>query len=463
MMEKFMMVAQKMSSNRYLGAIRDAFMTTIPLTITAAFAILINNVLLANNLPFMLTNPEYYSESFVTFVSQFKRIFDAIGFGGLNWIALMIAVALPYQLSKKSEVESPFQNALIILGVFIALLPQGNSISGGIFESQWSGGFTGAADPSTVSNLGALFSGSNLFTTLIVGILFTEILIKLQSIDAIKITLPEQVPPMVARSFSSLVPSILVFMLAGIISYVLYQFEPLGYSSVTALISGLFQAPFLALARSSFGGSVLMIVYIFFSNFLWVFGLHGPNILSGFATPTLGVLANTNQNIYQNTGNAFHPDLAPFPMGFVDAFIQYGGSGATMGLLIAIFLVSKRDDYKAIAKLSVMPGIFEINEPVTFGMPVVLNPILGIPFTLAPLAGFVVPAIATLTGVIPPVVVAVPWVTPPIINAFLATGASFPAAIVGLINLVIFTLVYLPFVLIANKQAEKEAAANAGE
>jgi len=462
MTDKFIIIASKMSSNRYLSAIRDAFIHTIPLTITAAFGIMINNVIFASNLPYALTNPNYWGEGVINTVTKIKFLFDAFEFGGLSFITLMVVMALPYELSMQSKHDNPFGNALVILGVFLALLPRGPLVDGGYWQSQWAAGYSEAVKAGIpTTHFGALFSGSNLFTALVVGVLFTEFFLWLQKIDALKITLPDSVPPAVAKSFTALIPAVIVFAVAGTISFALKELQPLGYGDLSDFISGVFQTPFLALAKTNIGGPVLMFIYTFFSNFLWVFGLHGPNILSGFSTPTLGALALENQTLYAQTGDAFAPELATFTSNFFTIYCTNGGSGATIGLLIAIFIFSKREDYKAIARLSFMPGLFEINEPITFGMPIVLNPILAIPFVIAPLACIILPGALTMMGVIPKAVIAIPWVMPPVINAFVATGANLGAAIVCAINIALTAVIYMPFVIMANKQAEKEAAERA--
>lgn len=456
-MNKFISFAHTLSSNRYLSAIRDGFILALPLTLAAAFAILINNVLLASNLPYALANPDYYGAQFIEVINVIKFVFTSVEFGALQWITPLVLMGITYSLSEASKAEKPFVNALIIFAVFIALLPKGDLVAGGYWQHQWMDGYTDALSNGlpaiTLSNI---FSGSNLFTALLVGILFTEILLKLQSIKKLEIVLPEQVPPMVAKSFSTLIPAFMTLTLAGIVAALFMYFKPFGFGDLSSFISGMIQEPFLILARTGIGGTILMVVYVFFVNLLWAFGLHGSNILAGFSNPTLTTLSLTNQTLFAQTGNAFAPELATFTMGFVDAYTQYGGSGSTLGLLIAIYLVSKRKDYRAISKLSIAPAIFEINEPVVFGMPIVLNPILMIPFVLAPLVSIIIPGILTSIGWLPKVVVAIPWVVPPVINSFLATGASWRAAFVGVINIVLITLVYLPFVIVANKMEEND-------
>lgn len=452
MSEKLMIFADKMGSNRYLGGIRDGFILAVPLTISAAFAVLINNVLFANNLPYALTNPEYWGPNVIETVTKIKFIFSSIEFGSLNIISYLVVIGIAFTLSKASNVKNPIQNALIVFGIFYSLFPKG-ALAGAYFESQWAAGF---GEMENAVNLAGLSGAANLFTALVVGVLFTELLIKLQSFKALEIKLPDQVPPMVANSFSALIPAFLSFLIAGILAYFFMMVAPAGYNNLSAFISGMIQAPFLALAGTSIGGWGIMLIYVFFANFFWVFGIHGPNVLAGFSQPTLGVLGQNNQQIYAQMGDAYSDELSVFTAGFVDAYVQMGGSGATMGLIIAIFLVSKRADYKAIANLAVAPGMFEINEPITFGIPIVLNPILGIPFVLAPLASVILPGILTSIGWLPKIVISVPWVTPPALGAFLATGASWKAGLVALINIGISFLIYLPFVLMANKEVDEE-------
>ena len=127
----------------------------------------------------------------------------------------------------------------------------------------------------------------------------------------------------------------------------------------------------------------------------------------------------------------------------------------TMALIIAILLFSKREDSRAVAKLGTPMGIFNINEPMIFGMPIVLNPLYLIPFLLAPTVGAIVAYVATVLGIVPPVYVAVPWVLPTGLYAFFATGGSIMAALIALLNLFIAFVIWTPFVLIANKMKEK--------
>lgn len=132
-----------------------------------------------------------------------------------------------------------------------------------------------------------------------------------------------------------------------------------------------------------------------------------------------------------------------------------GGSGSTFALIIAILLLSKRADSRAVAKYSLPMGLFNINEPVIFGLPIVLNPIYFIPFILIPTIQVIVAYYVTQFGLVPPVHISVPWVLPPVLYAFFATGFSFSAALLALFNMALGIVIWGVFVIIADKVPEE--------
>ena len=190
------------------------------------------------------------------------------------------------------------------------------------------------------------------------------------------------------------------------------------------------------------------IIIVFITQVFWFIGLHGANITAAVREPLMILALTTNLELY-NAGQ--HPTMI-VAKPFWSMFCTIGGSGCTLGLLIAIYLVSKREDYKAVAKLSTAPAIFTINEPLIFGLPLVLNPIMMIPFILAPLVSASIGYFATYIGFAGAACVDVPWTTPVFINSYLATGGSIGAVITQAICLVVCILIYLPFVKMANKE-----------
>lgn len=186
-------------------------------------------------------------------------------------------------------------------------------------------------------------------------------------------------------------------------------------------------------------------------NFLWVLGIHGPNTTSAIRETVFSEANLENLSWAAQHGTTWG---APYPITWTsinDAFANCGGSGMTLGLLLAIFIASKRAEYRDLAKMSFIPGIFNINEPIMFGLPIVLNPIMMVPFILVPIVNCAIGYFFVSMEIIPPVAYAVPWTTPGPLIAFLGTGGNWLALLVGFLCLGVATMIYLPFVIAANK------------
>jgi PTS system cellobiose-specific IIC component len=221
-------------------------------------------------------------------------------------------------------------------------------------------------------------------------------------------------------------------------------FQAFGVTSIVLSFYELVQQPFMGLANSY--PAALLLGFI--SAFLWFFGLHGANIIDPFMQ-TINVPA-IEANARALEAGTDLPYIVNKP--FFDSFVNIGGTGATLGLLIAIFLVARHHKaYMTVAKLSVAPGVFMINEPVMFGLPVVLNPILFIPYVLTPLVLVTTAYFATATGLVPASTVIAPWTTPPIIGGILSTQ-SIAGGILAAVNLILSVVIYLPFVKMAQIQ-----------
>jgi PTS system cellobiose-specific IIC component len=205
---------------------------------------------------------------------------------------------------------------------------------------------------------------------------------------------------------------------------------------------------------------ISVVVISFLIPLFWFFGLHGANILEAVMSPVYGTLGLQNIQLFSEgirTVGSGANELAVWVRGSWDAYVFLGGSGATLPLIAAFLWFSKVKEHKEIAKLGTAPGIFMINEPILFGIPVVLNPIFLVPFLLVQPVLTVIAYLATTAGIAGPIVNSVPWTTPPILNAYLATNGSLGATLVAAVNLVVAFFIYMPFVVVANKQAEKLA------
>ncbi|WP_249930938.1 PTS sugar transporter subunit IIC, partial [Paenibacillus polymyxa] len=252
---------------------------------------------------------------------------------------------------------------------------------------------------------------------------------------------PESVPSNVAVSFSALIPSIITVTVFSMLGFFFHKFTGLYlYDAVYNVV----QQPLETIVQGLPGILVLMLV----AQTFWVIGIHGNQMVKPIREPLLLGAITVNMTAYDQ--GLPIPNIITMP--FWDVYMSIGGSGVTLALLISIMIASKREDMKEITKLSLGPGLFNINEPVIFGLPIMLNPLMAIPFIITPLITGTIGYFSTLLGFAGKAVVMVPWTTPPIINAYLSTGGSIGAVVTQIICIMVAIIIYFPFVKIANKR-----------
>lgn len=428
-MDKYILpYATKLGAQRHLVAVRDAFIAMIPLTIIGSFATLINNM------PFKALS-NFLAEN--TFGQQIKSINGDIWWGTLAIMALLLVIGIGYNLAKSYE-ENGLQAAMISTAIFFFLAPQVASITPeGATEAVVGWGFM------QVSYLGT----TALFTAIIVGLLATELFVKLGRVKALVIKMPDAVPPAVSRSFAKLIPGMLTVLIFAIIGLAVRTFADGAF--LTDLINKYVGIP-LSGVTDSLGGAIAITLFI---HGLWFVGLHGSNIALPITSTLLTKLGADNAQIMA-TGSTepLHTLAGPF----FDAFVHMGGAGLVIGLLVAIAIAGR--SRKDMLALGTAPAIFNINEPIIFGLPIVLNPIYGIPFIIAPVVTTIVSYLSIKSGLVSPVIVAtMPWTTPPIVSGFLATG-HISGAILATVNILISIVIYLPFVYAAERMEAKKYA-----
>lgn len=454
-MEKhFMPIAAKIGNQRHLVAIRDSFISIMPVTMVGSIAVLLN--VFFRDLPNAWLGE---GNKVVEALSQLISINGNVYFGSIVILGMIFTFSLGYHIAKSYNVN-PIAGGIIAFAsvvtcmnqsaVFDYLLPGINASS---LDTLKSLGLNVALNSDStgvilqgVNNwgyLGSNYTGApRLFTCLIVGFISTMIYVKLM-IKKVTIKLPESVPTAVSSSFAAIIPGVIAIYVFGIVTQICISLTGIHLND---LIIKWIQEPLLNLSQGFF--SVILVMFLI--QLFWFLGLHGSNVMApiveGIYTPALlRNLEHWNQ-FKTTTGMPFI-----WTRGSIDAFAQMGGSGVTLGLIIAIFVFSKKKEAKAIAKLSAPMGVFNINEPITFGMPIVLNPIYIIPWLIIPPICAAIAYGFTALGVIPPVFLQVPWVMPVGIYAFLATGGNLLAAGVAILNLVISFLIWTPFVLLANR------------
>lgn len=445
--------------NKYLGAIKNAFQNFMPATIAGAIGVLWTNVLVNKGTglgalwePIMaleVLNPIFAAIQFATIscisigivMLVAQEIGEANGetgaypavLGFVSWLVVTPTAFGIEQLSVKTAQLDEYGANIVKPLIDFVVLPEGGELAGG---------FSGIASSYT--------GATGLFTALIVGILAMEIYGFLRKQDALKIKMPEQVPPGVSRAFEVLIPSFIMLVIVGGIGHCLFLLTD---KYVNDLISTYIQTPL----QQVIGNNVIavMFMYVLISLF-WLVGIHGNNMLAAIKEPLFKPALYANTALFKAEAKEGY---ATFNLTMMQMFAEWGGSGVTLGLVIAIFIFGKREDNRAIATLSVVPGLFNINETVTFGIPLVLNPILGIPFILAPVACIFLGYVLIEIGFCHPVVLEVPWTMPPIFLGFLATGGSWTGAVSQLIAIVLSTVIYIPFLIAYEKFQNKQSAA----
>lgn len=211
---------------------------------------------------------------------------------------------------------------------------------------------------------------------------------------------------------------------------------------------------FISFATSN-GGLVLAILYTFFVSFFWWFGIHGNNALSGIFTPIWLMILGINSVLITegNVSGIFNGSsgVGVFAKPFFDSYVSIGGSGATLAFVIMTLFFSKRRDLKEVSKYALPAGCFNINEPVIFGFPIVLNFRFLLPFFLAPMTcltlGWVGVAVLKVANV---PYIATPWTAPWFLVALLSTGISPWAPVLALVCFGASVAIWTPFVFLDN-------------
>ncbi|MFW3652097.1 PTS sugar transporter subunit IIC [Vagococcus fluvialis] len=459
-LEKYLLpIAGKIGNQKHLVALRDAFIGTMPATMAGSVAVLINAII--RDLP-----TQFIDGYDANTIPVFREIIGINGFvwnGTLAIAGLIFAFSLGYNLSKAYGV-----NELAGGIVSLASLIQGIAFSFSttietaipkelvttINENFAGDGWSATADGITASGWGWLklahLDGNAFFTAMILGFIATIIYAKLMLAN-VTIKMPEQVPPAVSKAFAAIIPATAALYTIAAFNFFFGKLTDgmLFIDWVQKFIA----EPLLGLSQG-FGAVLLVSILI---QLFWFFGIHGMNVLAPVLEGIWGVAQITNVNLFNEGGVELVKEQGYlWVRGSFDAYTMFGGSGGTLVLIAAILIFSKRADYRAVGKLSLGPGIFNINEPVMFGLPIVLNPIMFIPFILAPVVTTAIGYFATTAGLVNPVSQQVVWVTPPMLLSFLATGADWRAPIVTLVCMVVAFLIYAPFVIAANKMGPGE-------
>ena len=401
----------KLANQRHLRAIRDGIIATLPLIIVGSFFLIIA----FPPLPQSWGIYQFLSSNAATILLPYRMT--------MYIMSLYATFGIGASLSKTYNLDVVSGGILSTIAFLLTFVPVNIPL-----EAADAAGTSGFVLP--MANLG----GGGMFVGIITSIFAVEVY-RLTDKSKFKITMPDQVPPAVARSFESLTPTLIVILVISTISYYI-GFD--WHSAVSKIVSPLISA-------TDTLPSVLLLIFMI--TFFWAFGIHGVSIIGSLARPLwLQILeANTTAAAAGET----LPNIAAEP--FYQWFIWIGGSGCTIGLAILLAFTAKSKYASKLGKAIITPSIFNINEPVIFGVPIVLNPTLIIPFILTPMACATIAWFATRLGFVSAVTITAPWTLPGPIGAYLATGGDWRAAVLNCLLIVLSVVMYYPFVKIYDK------------
>ncbi len=420
--------AEKLGNNKVLIAIRDGFLVSTPLIIVASIFLVIAN---------------FPIPGYVDFLAQFfgqgwPSKMDAIIDSTFSVLGLLGAVGIGYAYARQLE-SDPIAGGAVALVCFLIITPKVHS------------DFVNAANGKAFNGFALAHLGSaGMFLAMITAIISVKIFVTVKNKGWV-IKMPDGVPPAVTQSFAALIPSAFAMFFFFVVYLV---FSATDYQYAHNFIYKILQAPLMGFGQSL----IFEPIYQFLSTLFWFFGINGPAVTNTVFNPIH--LALTAENLEAFKQGATLPNIFTGPFG--DFFGNFGGGGSTLSLVFLMVFFGKSERMKKLGRLAIIPGIFGINEMIIFGLPVVLNPLIVIPFILTPLVNTILSTIATLIGLIPYTTgAALPWTTPFFFSGWLATG-SIVAGLFQIVLIIIGMCIYYPFFRVIDKQYlhEEHQAAN---
>lgn len=414
----------KVASTKLVRGIMNASLAAVPFTIVASIFLILNN--LPQILPFAA---DFLTNTVLRF-SGFYMLGNTMALGS---IALYYSLAVgyyyieEYRLAGEKSLNS-FTGAILSLFAFLMTIPSivwSNGMAKGIAVTVKDG--TGTVNGLALANGWITrFGGIGIFIAIVTGVIAVQIY-RFCVLHNVTIKMPDGVPEGVSRSFASLVPAIFVAFIMIMITMIL------GFMGTD--LHALLSAPF-GFVKNLTGSWLGMIIILLLIHLLWIVGVHGTAIIkNSFVNPIL--LVALTENI-AGQKNIFAGD-------FINMWVFIGGAGGTLGLVLLMNFAAKSKQLKVLGRTALLPGIFNINEPVIFGAPIVYNPYLIIPFIVNPLVLATTAYVAIKLGWVGVVNSAIAWILPVGFGAWLGTSGSLAAVVLALVNLGLSVIIYYPF------------------
>ena len=403
---KILPIADKIGSQQHLQAIRNGIIATLPLTIVGSFFVIFLN------LPI---------DGYTQAIAPYKNIIDIPFRFTVGMMASFSSFSIAAFLGKNYKLDPITCGFLGLLGFLCTAITP-------VIVTQ---SVDGVISAGRYINLGQL-NASNLFSAILCSLVSVEIY-RFMKEKNITIKMPEGVPEGVANSFSALFPALAVIILF----WGLRHWLNIDINAILVMI--LMPLKVFLVGNSLLGG----LITVFLICIFWVFGIHGPAILGPIIRPMWDSAIADNMDAF-----AAGTPASELPYIFTEQFLQWfvwiGGSGLTLPL-VCLFLFSKSTQLKQLGRLSIVPGIFNINEPVIFGAPIVLNPILAIPFIIVPLVTTTLSYFCVVSGIVPLMMARLPFTLPAPLAAIISTDWSLMAGVLVCVNFMIGLIIYYPF------------------
>ncbi len=409
-------LAVKVGNQPHVRAMRDGFIVAMPFIIVGSF------ILIFVFPPFDPDTEFAFGRAWLDFsAAYFDELMMPFNMS-MGLMTVFVSIGVGYSLAKAYKMDGITSAALSLMCYLLVAAPVSD---GGL----------------PVAHMG----GTGVFTG-VVSAFFAVELYRLMKKYNVTIRMPEQVPPAIARSFEVLLPVLVVFVTLYPLSlYVQAEFGML----IPELILEMFK-PLVSASNSL----PAIIGALILCQLLWFAGIHGAAIVVGLLSPIF--LTNIGMNTEAFIAGEPIPNI--FTQAFWDYYIFLGGSGATLALVI-LMCFSRSVHLKTIGRMSAVPGFFQINEPVIFGTPLVLNPTLFIPFLCVPIINATIAYFAVHMGFVGMAVATAPWTTPAIIGASWGSGWTFTPVLLVIGLLILDVFLYLPFFKMFEREvlAEQEA------
>ncbi len=426
---KFIELMGRFAELKTVAALRDGFIMTTPFTICGSIFLLIGNLPIPGYPEFMAS----------IFGAGWTEPLNQVAGATFGILALICVLTITYKFCEAEGCDAMMASVLAMSTFLIIMasnvMSKGGEKVGDVIPKGWVG-------------------SNGVITAILVSFAVSYVFCYCEK-HQLGFKMPDSVPGGVVRAFSALAPGMILFTGAALV-YGLCHF--IGNTTFPEMVFKVLQTPLQSLSDTLVGG----IVIAGLQSILFWAGIHGPNVVGGVINPVLLANSLDNQTILdagmQLMGN---PNAKIITIQVTDVFIKSGGCGLTLGFLIASFLSARSAQMKSISRLALVPGLFNINEPIIFGLPIVFNPYLLAPFVLVPVAALIVTYMAIVTGFMAPFsAVQVPWTTPAVIAGFLLDG--WQGAVVQLVNLVLATAIYFPFIQAQDRKYLIEERAEEG-